>query len=65
MLNKKKVVAELMMALGCDSKYATEQLNEFMYQISPPRKDDFNLIGMEVNHPDGWYRKFDKPNKRK
>ncbi len=65
MNNNKELIDKLMIALECDEKFAQKKLNDFIAQTSTQRDADLKLFTTEVNHPDGWYRKFDKINKRK
>ena len=64
MIGNDDLIRKLMVALNCDYGHATKQIDDFLYEI---RMSEFErpIIKSEVNHPDGWYRKFDKPNKRK
>ena len=58
MLDEHALIRKMMFALAQD--YAAQQS---IYELRIPETSTLNI--KPDNHPDGWYRKFDKPNKRK
>ena len=60
--------------LICDDSHISERIKEMIkelagvdthYIISNRRSYLSDFREPKENHPDGWYRKFEKPNKRK
>jgi hypothetical protein len=64
MIGNDDLIRKLMVALNCDYGHAKKQVTSFIYTITLPEKVEYSS-SKQVNHQDGWYRKFDKPNKRK
>ena len=66
MKNRLEIIKELMNALDCDYKNAEKQLDGFTFAICPcePPKIENNLMIEVSKHDHGWYRKFEKQNKR-
>lgn len=64
MKNKADLLYELMCVLGRNAEHAKKQVDNFIYELRKSN-DIREAFDEDPNHPDGWYRKFEKQNKRK